>query len=172
MPNWCDNSIRLSHPDKSKLDAFDAEMTKKNESGYFMGCPFQHLRPRPETEEQNWYDWNINNWGTKWDGDLIDYERLDDNEAIFYCNTAWSPPIALLEYLTEQGWTVEAFYHESGMCYCGKYTSEDGDDYYEYDLRDRESLEELPSDIEEYAGLLDYHDSCKENGDFDEAEVD
>lgn len=172
MPNWCDNSVRLSHSDRSKVDALDAEMSKKNEQGYFMGCPFQHLRPIPEDQKENWYDWNINNWGTKWEADIIDWERSDDDTVYIAFNSAWAPPIALYEYLTEQGWEVEAYYHESGCAFCGKYTSEDGEDYYEYDFSDRSTLEAIPSDIDDFTGLLDYHDSEKEEGTFDEEKVD
>lgn len=170
MPNWCDNSVRLSHSDKSVIDALDAEMSKKNDEGYSMAQPLNHLRPNPTGEWD--YDWSVQNWGTKWDADVIDWERQDDNTIWISFNSAWSPPVTLYEFLVDAGWEIEAYYHESGMAYCGKFTTEDGDEYYEYDFSDRASIEALPSDIEEFTGLLDYHDNCKENGDFDEAEVD
>jgi hypothetical protein len=37
---------------------------------------------------QNWYDWRIANWGTKWDA--YDQYKVDDNTIAF--NTAWSDP--------------------------------------------------------------------------------
>lgn len=167
MPNWCDNGLTLSHQNKEKIDALEACL--KDDQG---GEVFYHLRPRPDSEEENWYDWNCQNWGTKWDLNTIDWERQDDNTIWISFETAWSPPIALYDYLTEQGWEIEAYYHESGCAYCGKYTTEDGDEYFEYDFRDRASIEALPQDIEDFTGLLDYHDSCKADGEFDEEEVD
>ena len=151
MPNWCDNSVTLRHSDKSKIDALDAEMSKKSEQGGFMGCPFQHLRPNPTGEWD--YNWSVENWGTKWEASMIDWDRSDDNEIRLYFDSAWSPPIALYEYLVDEGWEVEAIYHEPGMCYIGMFTTEDGDDYYEYDITDPEDIENLPEDLIEFADL-------------------
>ena len=162
MPNWCDNRMTLTNDDVSKIDALEVELQKKNDEGRFMAQPFNHLRPQPADVGDDWYGWNCNNWGTKWDANLIDYDRSDDNTITIYCDTAWSPPIALYEYLTEEGWTVDAVYHECGMCYAGTYTSDDGDNYYEYDVTDSYSIEELPSEVQDFAGLEDAHANWKE----------
>lgn len=167
MPNWCDNSVTLSHDDKEKIDALERVLKDQQDCEVFY-----HLRPRPADQDENWYDWNCNNWGTKWDMTIIDFDRYDENTIWISFETAWSPPVAMYEFLVEEGWEVVGFYHEPGMGYCGKFTNEDGDESYEYDFSDRETIEALPEDIEQFTGLLDYHDSCKENGDFDEAEVD
>lgn len=169
MPNWCDNMMTISHSDKSKIDALAAEMSKKNDQGHSMSEVFQHLRPNPSGDWD--YEWSVENWGTKWDARVIDWEQYDDNTIWISFETAWCPPGALYEYLVEQDWNVEAFYHESGCAFCGKFTNDSGDEYYEYDFSDRSTIEALPSDIEDFTGLLDYHDSFKENGDFDEEEV-
>lgn len=153
MPNWCDNSVTLSHTDKSKIDALDVEMSKKNDDGHSIAEPFQHLRPRPESEEENWYDWNVNYWGTKWDASVIDWNRDDDNTITIYFESAWSPPTALYEYLVENDWQVNALYHEPGMGYAGMFNTEYGDDYYEYNCADKESIENLPEDVVCFAGL-------------------
>jgi hypothetical protein len=153
--------MRLSHEDTSKIDALEKEMLKKNDEGRSMACPFQHLRPNPTGEWD--YNWSIENWGTKWEADIIDWERSGDNEITIYCNTAWSPPTALYEYLTDEGWTIYAVYHEPGMAYAGMFTDTDGDDYYEYDITDKESIENLPSDIVDFAGLEDAHEDWLAN---------
>jgi hypothetical protein len=149
--------MRLYHADKTKIDALEAEMSKKNDEGHFIAEPFSHLRPRPADQEDNWYDWNISNWGTKWDASIIDWCRDSENELTIYCDTAWSPPITLYEYLTEEGWEVDAYYHESGMGFVGKWNSDGGDDYYEYDITDGGSIESLPEDIIDFAGLVNSH---------------
>lgn len=159
MPNWCDNRMTLRNINVAKIDALEAELSKKNDQGRSMAQPFNHLRPNPSGEWQ--YDWSCTNWGTKWDADIIDWERTDVNEIILYCNTAWSPPIALYDYLTEEGWSVDAAYHECGMCYAGLYTSEGGDDYYEYDRTDKDSMDSLPSDVIDFAGLENAHEEWK-----------
>ena len=170
MPNWCDNTLQISNQDKTKIDGLVAELSKKSEDGQSQAELFQYLLPNPSGE---WgYDWSCENWGTKWDASIIDWDRYDDNTVWISFETAWAPPIALYDFLVDEGWDVEAYYNEPGCAFCGKYTTQGGDDYYDYDFSDRSTLEDIPSDIDEFTGLLDYHDECKANGDFDEEEVD
>lgn len=157
IPNWCNNSVTLRHSDKSKIDALDAEMSKKNDEGRSMAKPFNHLRPNPSGEWQ--YDWSCENWGCKWDANIIEWERLDDNMIRLHVKTAWSPPVALYEYLTEQGWKVEALYHEPALQFAGNYSSDFGEEYGEYDIADLESIEALPEDVIEFAGLREEHET-------------
>jgi len=61
-------------------------------------------------ESDHWYDWNVRNWGTKWDVAVEDDEKYpdtsmtaDDEGYIAYrFNTAWSPPVQALEALSAQ----------------------------------------------------------------------
>jgi hypothetical protein len=69
----------------------------------------------------------------------------------------------LYEYLTEEGWGVDAVYHECGMCFAGQYTSLGGDDYYEYDISDQSTIDDLPAEVQDFAGLEDAHHDWKEN---------
>ena len=152
MPNYCDNMVTLRHADKAKVDALDAELSQKHPNGYGSnGCLFNHLRPNPSGEWD--YNWSCENWGSKWDASIIDWERRDDNEIWVSFESAWSPPTTLYEYLVDEDWEVEALYYEPGQGYAGQFTTEYGDDYYEYDLSDPESIEELPSDVIEFGDL-------------------
>ena len=153
MPNWCDNSATFHHEDSTKIDAIEQELSKENG-----GELFNTLYPRPTEEEENWYTWNCNNWGCKWDANIIDFDRIDANSIVVYFETPWSPPIALYEYLTEQGYHVEALYAESGMCYCGSFNSDNGEDFYEYDLTVRGSWEDIPEEIVEFANLESHYE--------------
>ena len=51
----------------------------------------------------NWYDWNISNYGTKWDVEsMIDeFEVMDDNFTTSF-DTAWSPPSTFLGKLQDK----------------------------------------------------------------------
>lgn len=147
MPNWCDNSVTLRNSDIDKIDALAAALDSEKKE--FLN----HLLPNPSGEWQ--YDWSVTNWGTKWEAGIIDWERRDENEIWVSFDSAWSPPTALYDYLVEQGWEVEALYHEPGMCYIGQYNTDGGDDYYEYDLGDPESIEDLPEDCIEFGNLRD-----------------
>ena len=64
-------------------------------------------------------------------------------------DSAWSPPIAAYEKLTEMGFRIRAMYSEPGMCYAGVW--EDGvDDYYEYSgMSSTEVAEQLPVELDE-----------------------
>jgi hypothetical protein len=51
--------------------------------------------------------------------------------------------------MQEQGFEVEAYYYESGMCFAGKYDAI-GDDYYEFsDMNSDEVRDTLPDDLDD-----------------------
>lgn len=75
----------------------------------------------------SWYDWNIANWGVKWDFELENVERVDANTLSAAFDSAWSPPIEAYQKLEELGFTVDAMYYEPGMAFCGTYDAEFGD---------------------------------------------
>lgn len=52
--------------------------------------------------DQGWYDWNIENWGTKWNAS--DPEVLEEQSGLWnvYFATAWSAPHEVLVKLSEQ----------------------------------------------------------------------
>ena len=158
MPNWCYNRVELSHTDKKKVDKLEESLKNTEDSETF----FNHLRKRPAKQKDNWYEWNISHWGCKWDASPNEYER-DENNMTIYFDSAWSPPIKLYEYLHDKGWTVEAYYHEPGMAYCGSFI--DGDeDFYEYGdiLEDYDELQKIPEEIYEFANLEYEHESHME----------
>lgn len=47
----------------------------------------------------NWYDWSINNWGTKWNAD--DFISLDDDKTIMF-STAWDPAVPVVIEMSKQ----------------------------------------------------------------------
>jgi hypothetical protein len=51
----------------------------------------------------NWYDWQINNWGTKWNA----YSIRKISENIIEFDTAWSTPVDAMERLSEKFPDVE-----------------------------------------------------------------
>jgi len=124
MPNWCLNKLTISHEDRSKVVEFVR--------AYKEGKTCEHYLPRPA--DKDWYEWNVVNWGTKWDigSDNGEVHGLNptivDNEATMSFDSAWSPPIGLYEELVLRGFRVIASYFEPGMGYCGIW--KDGDDLY------------------------------------------
>lgn len=91
MPNWVTNNVKII----STEDVIDQIEEHK--------LSFNHFVPRPSIEEENWYQWNIDNWGTKWDlgeGD-VSIDRSDEETLDLDFSTAWSPPIKFLENLAK-----------------------------------------------------------------------
>ena len=70
-----------------------------------------------DKQDDRWYNWRVQNWGTKWDCyDLStdDCDLPNGFEASF--NTAWSPPEEICTAIREQfeGISVSWFYDEPG----------------------------------------------------------
>jgi hypothetical protein len=102
----------------------------------------------------NWYDYCVNEWGTKWDvGDGQGINTYTDNELIVYFDSAWSPPIAAYEKLLDLDFTVYATYYEPGTAYAGIF--EDGvDDYYDLSEMDSGDVQQqLPQELDDAFGI-------------------
>ena len=73
-------------------------------------------------DTDHWYDWNVRNWGTKWDVGNQDNDSLyndtyieeTEKSIIYGFNTAWSPPEPALITLSSQypDLTIHHFYKE------------------------------------------------------------
>ena len=163
MPNWCDNTLNISNADKSKIDALETEL-KKDDAEIL-----KFLRPY----EGEWdYGWCVENWGTKWDARVIDYFRDGDNSISITFETAWGPPLTLYSYLYEsdEGWEIDAYYNEPGMCFAGTWYN-GSDDLYEYaELRADEIDEELPEELNEMYAIAQYKRDWEEENEEEDTE--
>ena len=50
----------------------------------------------------NWYDWNIDNWGTKWNAYDVNVQRMDDNRFDVTFQTAWGIPEPIMEKIFDK----------------------------------------------------------------------
>ncbi len=157
MPNWCSNSITLKHKDPAMIDRAQKALADGRLLQEFMPCPQELLETvagfpgedkREAHEAQvksnlekhgyaNWYDWNVANWGTKWDISSDDglMQRLSENTLDASFDSAWSPPTSAYEKLAALGFIIKAYYNEPGMAFCGVWTGDEEeffDDYREY----------------------------------------
>jgi hypothetical protein len=100
--------------------------------------PGDEIIPVPAEQRAEWielygadnsYDWNIKNWGTKWDADGTRIEVAEDgSSASARFDTAWSPPLNWLATVVArhpEGETTLAF-AEGGACYFGVVAYRDG----------------------------------------------
>ncbi len=76
----------------------------------------------------NWYDWNVNNWGTKWDVDAT-LQNETENTLEYTFDTAWSPPVDWLRKVAKQfpKLTFTMNYKEEGMGFEGEAFGADGE---------------------------------------------
>lgn len=160
MPNWCDNSFMVEHK--------DPEMLRKFADGVNNGNLFETLVPL-STKEWD-YSVALDEWGTKWDVNE-GYADIgpDDLSASGSFSTAWGPGIEAYNRLTDLGFSLDILYFEPGMCFAGRYTSEDGDYCVEYNFDD-ENWRDSVSDSEVLDRLEDEYEMWKQWRDEDEAE--
>jgi hypothetical protein len=98
-----------------------------------------------------WYDFCVNEWGTKWDigGDGMEPHDDGPNRTTLAFDSAWAPPVAAMEKFQDLGFSVRLYYYEPGMGFCGIY-DENGDDYYDIGgMNSAEVADTLPCELDE-----------------------
>lgn len=107
MPNWTNNRLVISHEDASKIALI--------KEGALNNHLFNSLIPMPEeikSTEDGWYEWSIQNWGTKWDACEASVIEESDCGHVLCLGflTAWAFPLQFLEELGKQGYTVRHYF--------------------------------------------------------------
>ena len=146
MPNWCDNQITITGPN-SVIDKIEKIVSdEKNPDGllnFFHPMPKEldgttsptssADKPQPMVEGfDNWYDWRVENWCTKWDcNEFYGVDRQGDTIS-FGFSSAWSPPTgAYTRFITSMAEknldvSLKAYYYEGGCDFAGCW--DNGDD--------------------------------------------
>lgn len=66
---------------------------------------FETIAPTPEELlKEGWYEWRIDNWGTKWDAEFEDVTeplRVRRTRAIYVFLTVFRPPVVWIERASE-----------------------------------------------------------------------
>lgn len=94
MPNWCENDLEVSG-NKANIKAFK-EKVRSEESHLSLAS----LVPMPKDQIDNWYEWSISNWGTKWDVTDVELFMNKERTLNYGFSSAWSPPVPWLEKVT------------------------------------------------------------------------
>lgn len=104
---------------------------------------------------KDWYDWSVENWGTKWNAD----QGGASETGMCFC-TAWSPCIPIVCKLAElTGETFILEYMEEGEGFIGRYTATPtGDDEEEY----YEDFDQAPQELKDKLGYEEYEDEDDE----------
>ena len=173
MPNWCNNYLELTHEDPAMIERAKKAFADGRLLDEFVPVPkdlhivagrvgaddnAEQIKLEEDTKRNlevhgyaNWYDFAVNEWGTKWDVGGDDGMITEDgpNALRMSFDSAWAPPVPAMEKFMDLGFTVKLIYWESGMCFCGLF-DENGDDYYDYtDMSADEIAETINSEIDE-----------------------
>ena len=152
MPNWCNNNVTITGPNKiiDKIDKIvKNEKYEKPEDGlleYFYPMPAE-LRDttadgtkRKKLQKKygfdDWYSWAVENWSTKWDihefhGVDRNYINDDESEISFGFESAWAPPIGAYEKFIDDNsnCSIKATYYEGGCDFMGEWYDGQDDCY-------------------------------------------
>ncbi len=158
MPNWCNNNITITGPNKiiDKIDKIvKNEKYEKPEDGlleYFYPMPAE-LRDttadgtkRKKLQKKygfdDWYGWAVENWSTKWDihefhGVDRNYINDDESEISFGFESAWAPPIGAYEKFIDDNsnCSIKATYYEGGCDFMGEWYDGQDDCYQVSDFK-------------------------------------
>ena len=157
MPNWCDNVLTIyAETDKlneilefNKSDDSNLDYNKIIKSPEELHNYSSPNNAEPEVKEQlikkygfdNWYDWNINNWGVKWNASDVNCELDEEGNILTYnwCSP-WGPPQKWLLQFFEKyhDLNIKLQYEEYGMDFGGVIGLKDDEvDVDEYTLSER-----------------------------------
>lgn len=129
---------------RTTIDGQQVEVWIRNPDGTDTAIPADTLAAwRAAYGHDNWYDWSVAHWSTKWDtdGDAEFHRHPEGDWALVRFSTAWAPPLkwlATVVALHPQGETVLA-YAESGNGFFGTTVYRDGEleeDSYSQDMFD------------------------------------
>ena len=163
MPNWCANNAEFNNDDVAEVAKLEAHLKfldeKKSDDNIELGL-FGYFVPRPDDQEESWYEWNISNWGTKWEAQIYSWQRVNDNCITLNFDTAWAPPSLFYESMAQNTeWYITATYWEPGMGFVGNNFAGE-DNCYEYS--NAEDVEGIPEELIEEYNLRDQFEDEEE----------
>lgn len=172
MPNWCYNGVTLRHKDPAMIDRAQhsdgllmeflptPQPLLETTAGSFGDDEKQRALEAQQEENlkqfgaKDWYDWNIANWGTKWDVNLENINREDEYTLTASFDSAWSPPIEAYQKLEALGFEIEAKFYEPGMAFCGTYDAGYGENTYQLDGLNSETVRDvIGEDLDDFFGI-------------------
>ena len=144
MPNWCHNRV-TAYGNEDKIEEVKKIFESKTPFNDIFPQPDWKNTPNKNGElpvleqhrgkdgevmfetynfpsgknDDRWYHWNIQNWGTKWDvtAQNVEIEYEDEEQLKMSFETAWAPPEPICYRLREMFKDLHFswFYDEPGM---------------------------------------------------------
>ena len=183
MPNYCNNNIVITGPN-SVIDKI--EKIAKGDKGdllqYFYPMPKELndtiAGPEPKTKKEklekrrlqveygasNWYDWRVENWGTKWD--IMEFYNInrkeigeDESEISLGFDTAWAPALGAYERFIDKNsnCSLKAYYYEPGCDFMGEWDNgiDSCFEVAKYGLDDDFWKQGIGSTLDDYFGITE-----------------
>jgi len=167
MPNWCKNSATIRHPDAEQITRIVEALKREELLGEFFPCPkelcetmagghadheeqnllrIQERANRMKHGYDNWYDWCVGEWGTKWDVGAVEQaiKREEPNTVSFGFDSAWAPPVKWYMKMLDLGFEITAYYVETGVGYCGMFVDGEATDF---DIQDADVPEVIKEEF-------------------------
>ena len=155
MPNWYEDDLQISGPDVKKVMAKIGNPAGDDDQkviDFNVAIPYPKkfiaLDKKAEKHNKNkrpdepymkdgynsgGYEWCIDNWGTKWNAVNVTDVEIDDEQATFTFDTAWSPPLPVIQAFSkmfpEHEFNIE--YYEAGIGFCGQARYVAGEEIYD-----------------------------------------
>jgi hypothetical protein len=183
MPNYCNNNIVITGPN-SVIDKIEkiANGDKGDLLQYFYPMPKELndtvAGPEPKTKKEklekrrlqveygasNWYDWRVENWGTKWD--IMEFYNInrkeigeDESEISLGFDTAWAPALGAYEKFIDENsnCSLKAYYYEPGCDFMGEWDNgiDSCFEVAKYGLDDDFWKQGIGSTLDDYFGITE-----------------
>ena len=191
MPNYVRNRLKIVPKDYTKAEEIEDKLSGIDTDGQSAVFTFQSIIPMPENiykgdvgekememyGNDNWYDWSVEHWGTKWDAinSCVSVNHSNGEISVWF-ETAWACPEPVIEELARlyPDTLIRLEYADEDYGYnCGVITGKDGkitkQDYSDtvkglalaLDLNDAEEYaDEIVSDHD--IKIKDYKNAVKE----------
>ena len=196
MPNHITNKLIIDAPNRQENKNIKNFIDGINDDGNAVPISFQSIRPMPQdlkdtkspnnkdSEEEkrrkqilygadNWYEWHIKYWGTKWECYNVQKSGRDyqANISNLEFDTAWCPPIEILKYLSKK-FPISVFqleFADEDLGYnCGSLSFKDGKIIEEeYLTPGSEEADRFACDVKNY----DYEELMADRAELEEERV-
>jgi hypothetical protein len=140
------------------LDTVSGSLSK-DDPGYA-----DHIRKMEENKTKyghtDWYDWKVENWGTKWDvhSEYPSSVKLSPcgHTVTLSFNSAWAPPLNFYSHMElEHDFKIDAYYFEGGCGFCGMWRGGD-DQFYDVPGTSDEVVAKIPPVIDKMFAISEH----------------
>ena len=130
MANDCENTLYIEGTEE-EIFSFIKENASQDETGEKVFFTFTASIPVQLKEKDNFYDWAVENWGTKWDAEVEEDWEYHDLMAQISFITAWCPPEEYIVTISKlyPNLTFTLQYVEHGLQFCGDIVANNGVSY-------------------------------------------